>query len=255
MQQPEKLSKTGVAAVIALMALASTPLTGCSSFMPRTTIAPISNITKAAESGQSSQQIMNAINKARTTYALRGSDFARLAERGVTDPVLDELQQRFFSDVESLTRSWYERRMSGGSISFYPQPVDLDNLDVGGNGMTPTANVGRFTSGTRPPGVPEWVPPYPAAFSRSISVDDVVEMTKGAKSAQEIVDIIQNSQIRPVYASTGFQFTRLRVGAITGSLYASLAKQGVASEVLDALQATYLADHVELSRIRYRTPI
>jgi hypothetical protein len=145
--------------------------------------------------------------------------------------------------------------MSGGPIFLYPQPLDLDNLDEGGNGMAPTANVGEFTSGTRPPGVPEWVPRYPAAFSRSISVDDVVEMTKGGKSAQEIVDIIEKSRIRPVYASTGFQFSRLRVGAISGSLYASLAKQGVAPEVLDALQATYLADHVELSRIRYRTPI
>jgi len=169
--------------------------------------------------------------------------------------VLDELQQRFFSDVESLTRRWYERRLSGGPTHLYPQPIDLDNLERDGNGMASTNNVGRFTSGTRPPGVPEWVPAYPAAFSRSITIDEVLDMSKSGMPAQELVETIRNSLIRPAYASTGFQFSRLRVGAISGSTFASFADQGVAPEVLDALQATHLADHIELSRIRYSSVI
>jgi len=251
MHQPEKLSITGA---IVVMALASALFSGCSSFKPRQ-VVPISDIIDAAVSRQSSSQIISSLKTARTTYALRGSDFARLAERGVSDPVLDQLQQSFFQDVEALTRRWYERRMSGGPTHLYPQPLDLDSLDKGGNGMAPTTNVGRFTAGTRPPGVPEWVPAYPAAFSRSISADDVLEMSKSGQPAQDIVETIHNSLIRPVYASAGFQFARLRVGAITGSMLANFSKQGVTPEVLDALQAVYLANHIELSRIRYRSVI
>ena len=254
MLQPEKLSTSRAIAALAMLTLASTLLFGCSSFRPRE-VVPISDIIAASQSRQSSSQIINSMSTSRTAYALRGSDFAILAERGVPDPVLDQLQLSFFQDVESLTRRWYERRMSGGPTHLYPQPLDLENLDRGGNGMAPTTNVGRFTSGTRPPGVPEWVPAYPAAFSRSISADDVLEMSKSGTPTQEIIDTIHNSLIRPVYASTGFQFSRLRVGAISGSTLANFSKQGVASEVLDALQAVYFANHVEFSRIRYRSAI
>ena len=53
------------------------------------------------------------------------------------------------------------------------------------------------------------------------------------------------------YLDPGNVVSRTRTGAITGSMYANLAGQGVALEILDALQDAYLADHVERSRLRW----
>jgi len=113
MRQSEQHTQTAKFAVIVSMALATSLFSGCSMFGPRTSV-PISNITNAAESGQSSTEILTAMKTARTTYALRGSDFAKLAERDVPEPVLDELQQRFFGDVDWLTRRWVTERLAGG---------------------------------------------------------------------------------------------------------------------------------------------
>jgi len=251
MRQSGKHTQIAKFTVIASMALATTLLSGCSMFGPRTAV-PISNITDAAESGKSSTEILTEMRSARTTYALRGSDFAKLAERDVPEPVLDELQQRFFGDVDWPTRRWVTERIAGGPTSFYPQPVDLDSLDRGGNGMAPTTNVGRTTHTNRPPGVPDWVPAIPVSpFGPTISVNDVVSMTRQGDSTPQIVATILDSHIYPIYAEPGPVVSRTRTGALTGSTYASLAEQGVAPEVLDALQQAYLADHLEQTRLRW----
>jgi hypothetical protein len=247
-----KHTQTAKRAAIVSMALATTLFAGCSLFGPRNAV-PISSITNAAESGESSTQILTAMKTARTTYALRGSDFAKLAERDVPEPVLDELQQRFFGDVDWLTRRWVTIRIAGGPAVFYPQPVDLDSLDQGGDGMAPTTNVGRFTDSNRPPGVPDWVPARPVSpFKPKISVNDVVKMTEEGEPTPQIVATIRDSHIYPIYADPGPVVSRHRTAAITGSTYASLADKGVAPEVLDALQEAYLADHVEQTRLRWR---
>jgi hypothetical protein len=251
MRQSERYTPTAKLTVAMSVALATILLSGCSMFGPRTAV-PISNITDAAESGQSSTEILTAMRTARTTYALRGSDFAKLAERDVPEPVLDELQQRFFGDIDWLTRRWVTERLAGGPTSFYPQPVDLDSLDQGGNGMAPTTNVGRTTHTDRPPGVPDWVPARPVPpFGPTISVNDVVSMTKQGDSTPQIVATILDSHIYPIYADPGPAVSRTRTGALTGSTYASLAGQGVAPEVLDALQEAYMADHLEQTRVRW----
>ena len=118
--------------------------------------------------------------------------------------------------------------------------------------MAPTTNVGRVTHAGRPPGVPAWVPANPAPpFNPKMSVDDVVNMTKQGDPTAQIIATLQKSHIHPIYADPGNVVSRTRTGAITGSMYASLAEQGVAPEVLDALQVAYLSDHVERSRLRY----
>ena len=251
MEHPQNPSLTGTVPCLTLLVLASAMFGGCSSFAPRQAV-PISDITSAAESGQSSQQILSSMRTAKTVYALRGSDFVILAERGVPEQVLDELQQQFFSDVQLMAQRWYQDRLAGGPTSFFPQPVDLNNLDRGGNGMAPTTNLGRTTSASRPPGVPEWVPAHPAPpFNQRISVGDIVQMTKNSDSTPEIVATIRKSHIQPLYGDPGNVVARTRTAALTGSTYARLAQQGVALEILDALQATYLADHLEWSRLRY----
>jgi hypothetical protein len=166
--------------------------------------------------------------------------------------VLDELQQRFFGDIDWLTRRWVTERIAGGPAAFYPQPVDLDSLDRGGNGMAPTTGIGRTMHSARPPGVPDWVPAVPVSpFGSTISVNDVVQMTRQGEPTPQIVSTVRSSHIFPIYADPGAVVSRSRTGAITGSMYASLAGQGVAPEVLDALQEAYLADHLEQTRLRW----
>ena len=233
--------------VVAALAAASIAVSGCASITPPPA-TPISTIINAAASGKSSESIIANIRAGKTTYALRGSDFPKLAERGVPGPVLDELQQRFFGDVEFLTKRWYMGRSAGGPSSIYPQPVDLDNLDAGGDGMAPTTGVGRATHGSRPPGVPDWVPPFPAVSGQPISPEDVLEMTRSGQPTGQIVETVQTSRVAVLYAGSRNAVSQRRTAAITGTTYADMAKQGVAPEVLDALQATYLADHVEITR-------
>ena len=115
----------------------------------------------------------------------------------------------------------------------------------------PTTNLGQETHGSRPVGVPVWVPPFPADTTEYISPVTVLEWTKSGMSEAEMVDKIMNSRVRPVYAAKAGG-SRARTGAITGSMYAGLAKQGVPLEALDALQAIYIADHVESVRITAR---
>jgi hypothetical protein len=250
MRQSGKQSEIGALAGVVPMVLVSVLFAGCGSFTPQPAV-PISEITNAAESGQTSAQIISSMNQSKTTYALRGSDFAKLSARRVPGPVLDELQQRFFSEVEFLTRRWYHKRKAGGPTSIYPQPLDLDNLEQGGNGMAPTTDVGKFTAATRPPGVPVWVPANPASRN-AIWTDDLMEMTRSGQTTQQIVEQVQNSQVRNIYTTSATQSSRTRTAAMIGSMYASLAKQGVAAEVLDAFQGIYFASHVEQSRIRFR---
>lgn len=231
----------------AAVTLATIVTPGCSSLAPKP-VTPISTITSAASRGMSGESLVSRIRSAKTTYALRGSDFAKLAAHNVPDPALDELQQGFFAAVEKLTMRWYMRTDFGGPASLYPQPLDLDNLDTGGNGMAPFADADRVARGTRPPGIPEWVPAYPSLTGRVISAEDVLEMTKSGVSTQEIIEVVTKSRVWPVYTDSPNPFSLTRTAALTGSVYAGLARQGVAPEVLDALQTNYIAQHIELTR-------
>ncbi len=232
---------------VALTILIMTVLAGCALVQQRP-VRPIADVVESAQKGASSDQMIAEIRTARTTYALRGSDFARLAERGVPDPVLDELQQRFFAEVQFQTRRWFSRGRTGGPASQFPQPLDLARLDQGGNGMGPTDSVGRVTHGTRPQGVPEWVPPYPPLRGAVISPDAVVDMTNSGKPTEEIVATVLGSRVDVLYADASSVTSRFRTAALTGSTFARFAQQGVAPEVLDALQAVYISQHVERSR-------
>ncbi len=238
--------RTSIATFL-LPVLAVALLASCA-LLEQRPVRPISEVVESAQSGASANQIIAEIRAAKTTYAMRGSDFGRLAELGVPEAALDELQQRFFADVEFLTRRWYANGPMGGPSSNFPQPLDLDSLGQGGNGMGPTESVGRLTHGTRPQGVPEWVPPYPPITGPVMSVNAVVEMTNSGKPTEEIVSTVQSSRIDILYADSPALSSRFRTAAVTGSTFARLAEQGVAPEVLDALQAVYISQHVERTR-------
>ena len=222
-------------------------IAGCALFQQRP-VTPISVVIESAQNGASEQQLVTEIRNARTIYAMRGSDFPRLAELGVPEAALDELQQSFFADVEFLTRRWFSRGGSGGPTSNFPQPLDLDSLSEGGNGMGPTANLGQITHGSRPQGVPQWVPPFPPLTGPTMPANAVVEMTNSGMPTEEIVETVLGSRVDILYAPSGALSSRFRTAALTGSMFARFAEQGVAPEVLDALQAVFISQHVERSR-------
>jgi hypothetical protein len=237
----EPFSRTALSTVILLL------IAGCALFQQRP-VTPISAVIESAQSGASGQQLVAEIRTARTIYVMRGSDFPRLAELGVPEAALDELQQSFFAEVEFLTRRWFSRGATGGPSSNFPQPLDLDNLSGGGNGMGPTDNLGRITHGSRPQGVPQWVPPFPPLTGPTMPANAVVEMTNSGMSTEEIVAVVLGSRVDVLYAPSGAFSSRFRTAALTGSMFARFAEQGVAPEVLDALQAVYISQHVERSR-------
>ena len=243
----EQSNRNRAIRTVALSILITAMLAGCALVQQRP-VRPISEVVESAQDGTSSNQIITEMRTARTIYAMRGSDFARLAALGVPEPVLDELQQGFFADVQFQTRRWFSRGPQGGPTSQWPQPLDLDNLDQGGNGMAPTTNVGRMTHGTRPQGVPDWVPPYPPLRGPVMSANAVVDMTNSGKASDEIVVTVLGSRIDILYADSPALSSRFRQAALTGSQFARFAEQGVALEVLDALQAVYISQHVERTR-------
>ena len=138
----QQSNKSRAAQTLALTLVTTIVLASCAMLQQRP-VTPISDVVESAQSGASSDQIISEMRTARTTYAMRGSDFPRLAELGVPEAVLDELQQTFFADVEFQTRRWYANGPTGGPTSQWPQPLDLDSLDAGGNGMGPTDRVGK----------------------------------------------------------------------------------------------------------------
>ncbi len=89
---------------------------------------PISEVVKMGGSGARPQDVIQRLRASQTSYALRGSDFGKLKAAGVSDEVLDYLQQSFVSNVDQLTRYSVIGPRLGGCSYCYPQPVDLDRM-------------------------------------------------------------------------------------------------------------------------------
>jgi hypothetical protein len=196
------------------------------------------------------------VRRAKTAYGLRGADFPKLAQRGVSAPVLDELQQSFVNNVDMLTRFSALGESYGGCDWCYPQPVDLANLDSGGNGMAAGKNLGRSYGYARPQGVPSWVPSSPGSpLAPQITVDDVVAWSKSGMPAEEVAKKIRESRFPHVIEDRGLipQSVSTHYSAgLKGSQLAALAQQGVSDEALNALQEKFLAEYIEFARQRYQ---
>jgi hypothetical protein len=226
-------------------------LCGCSVFAPRP-VTPISEVVEASKSGP--DRAIERVNSTRTSYALRGSDFGRLAEAGVPDPVLDHLQQMLYNEVDLLTRYWVLGESLGGCDRCYPQPVDLATLATGGTGMASGANLGQRTSFAKPQGLPDWMTAYPgAANAPAITASDVEQLVKQGQAADAVVAQIESSRVHDyidhrsmLNVSTHF------IAGLKGSELAALHRNGVPDAVLDALQKKYLAEFIEFNRVRYQ---
>lgn len=236
-----------------LLALFATFLLGACSILSPRPVTPISEVVNWSKGGPP-EQVVSRIRSSRTTYALRGSDFGKLAAAGVTPAVLDHLQQSFYDDVDLLTRYWVLGESLGGCTWCYPQPVDLPTLAHGGNGMADPGNTFRYTTFSRPQGLPDWVTAVPGKVrAPAITVDQVVQMVKEGKSVDDIVAAIENARFHDFIDTSGgisHIATHFRVG-LTGSMLAQLHANGVPDPALDALQKKALAEFIEFHRLRY----
>lgn len=236
----------------ALICAALLALGACSALKPRP-VTPISEIVAACKSG--AQRAVELSRRSKTSYALRGSDFGRLADAGCRPEVLDELQQSFYNDVDLLTRYWVLGESLGGCDSCYPQPVDLSTLGSGGNGMADASDLGRSSDYSRPAGLPSWVTAHPgSAGGAAITVEQAAQMLKAGKSADEVVATIENSRMHEYLDLAGITniSTHFRP-ALTGSELAGRRKEGMPDAVLDALQRKHLAEFIEFLRVRYQS--
>ncbi|HEX7810915.1 MAG TPA: hypothetical protein VF460_03315 [Burkholderiales bacterium] len=226
-------------------------LGACSVLKPRP-VTPISEVAGACKSGAS--QAIGLLHRAKTSYALRGSDFGKLADAGCQPEVLDELQQMFYNDVDLLTRYWVTGESLGGCDSCYPQPVDLSSLETGGTGMGDGSNLGRPLDYSRPAGLPAWVTAYPGPVrGPAITVEQAAQMLKEGKSADEVAAIIETSRVHEYLDLAGITHISTHFKpALTGSALAHRRKEGMPDPVLDALQRKHLAEFIEFLRVRYQ---
>lgn len=238
-----------------LLLLAAAFVLGACSILPPRPVTPISEVVNWSKGGPP-EQAVGRIRSSRTTYALRGSDFGKLADASVPPAVLDHLQQSFYDDVDLLTRYWALGESMGGCTWCYPQPVDLSTLAQGGNGMADPGNTFSYTTFSRPQGLPDWVTALPGGVrAPAITVDQVAQMVKGGKSVDEIVAAIENARFRDFLDTSGGISniaTHFRVG-LTGSTLAQLHANGVPDPALDALQKKALAEFIEFHRLRYES--
>jgi len=237
---------------VLLAICAALVLGACSGFSPRP-VTPISEVVNLSKRGPP-EGAVSRIRSSRTTYALRGSDFGKLADAGVPPKVLDHLQQSFYNDVDLLTRYWVLGESLGGCKSCYPQPVDLSTLAGDGSGMAvPVYNYATFS---RPQGLPDWITAVPGRTGApSITVDRVAQLIRDGKPANEVVAEIDDSRVHDFIDTSGGISnisTHFTVG-LSGSELAQLHADGVPDPVLDALQKKALAEFIEFHRIRYQS--
>jgi hypothetical protein len=227
-------------------------LSGCARWYTPRNPMPIAEVVRLSKSKASPTQVIQRIRDSGTTYALRGSDFAKLKADGVPDPVLDYLQQSFVDDLDLQTRYWVTGEASLGACSWcYPQPVDVDKLESG-YGVVPAIPPGTYQAG-RPMGTPDWVPyPQKPPSGAFISGSDIEQMSKDGVPEAQIIERINHSPLKDVIGVGGTLTIRTQpVAGLSGSELALLHEEGVAYPVLDALQGQFLAQFIETERLRY----
>ena len=227
-------------------------LGACSALQPRPA-TPISEVIALGKGNP--EQAISRSAASKTTYALRGSDFGKLADAGVPPTVLDYLQQAFVNDVDLLTRYWVLGESLGGCVSCYPQPLDLANLSEGGNGMGDASNVAYASSYGKPRGLPDWVTAYPGNVTApGLTIADVERLVKEGTPGEELAARIRSSRLYDIIGHGGLSKVSTHYAAgLSGSELAQLHKDGASDEVLDALQQKFLAEYIEFARIRYQS--
>jgi len=224
----------------------------CSILTPRPA-TPISEVVTLSKGNP--DQAISRIAAAKTSYALRGSDFSKLADAGVPPKVLDHLQQSFVNDVDLLTRYWVLGESLGGCESCYPQPVDLSNLATGGNGMADAHGIARYSSFGKPQGLPDWVTAIPGNVNApGLTIGEIERLVKEGTPGAELAARIDASRLHDIIGTQGFtQISTHYVAGLSGSELAMLHTDGASDEVVDALQRKFIAEYIDFARIRYES--
>ena len=228
-------------------------LFGACSILTHRPVMPISEVVALSKSNQGQAINRSAVSK--TSYALRGSDFGKLADAGVPPKVLDYLQQAFVNDVDLLTRYWVSGQSLGGCVSCYPQPVDLANLASGGNGMADASGVARYYTFGKPQGLPDWVTAFPGKVNApGLTIGEIERLVKEGTPGAELAARIRASRLYDIIGTQGIgPVSTHYVSGLSGSELAQLHKDGASDEVLDALQQKFMAEFIEFGRIRYQS--
>lgn len=231
-----------------LVIIVSTTLSACAGIRPST---PIAQVIDASKTGTPPTDIVGQLRSQRTTYALKGSDFGKLRQAGVQNPVLDYIQSAFYSDVDLLVRYWINGETLGKCGPCYPQQISFEKTDAAS--MPTTFPPPLRTTFGRALGLPDWYRPLAFSFSRpNITIEQVRDMSKSGVPESEIVAKLQASRLVNVIGVGGFgNFgTRISTG-LSGARLADLRDEGLSDAVLDQLQTSYLAVYVEASRLRW----
>jgi hypothetical protein len=211
---------------------------------------PFRDVVQGSQQGQSADQIISAVRSAKTTYALRGSDFCKLKQAGAPDALLDYLEVSFMNDVDLLTRYWVLGESVGNCARCVPQQVDLSDLSNPRQAPTSTAYYGYG-----PQGMPDWYQPYSAtSTARTFTLDQLVQMAKQGVPEQELVAMVRAGRMDPIIgAESPVSGVRTHpVPSLTGSQLARLCSDGVPEPVVDEVQSKFLSQFVELGRLRYQ---
>jgi hypothetical protein len=224
----------------------------CSILTPRPS-TPISEVVTLSKG--SPDQAISRMAAAKTSYALRGSDFGKLADAGVPPKVLDHLQQAFVNDVDLLTRYWVLGESLGGCVSCYPQPVDLSSLATGGNGMADARDIARYSSFAKPQGLPEWVTAIPGKGNApGLTIGEIERLVKEGTPGAELAARIDASRLFDIIGTQGItQIGTHYIAGLSGSELAKLRADGASDQVVDALQRKFIAEYIEFARIRYQS--
>jgi len=210
---------------------------------------PIADVVKMSKEGDTPDSIGDAIRSSRTSYALRGSDFGKLAAAGVPREVLDEIQQGFADDVDLIVRYWSGGESMGRCIPCYPQQVNLAGLETGAV-ATQTPPPLRSPPG-RPLGLPDWFR-IQGFKPKAITIEQVRQMAKAGTSETEIIAALRRNRLQEAFGSRGVLKLGSKLPAgISGSKLANLRAEGMTDATLDELQTSWLASYVEFLRIRY----
>jgi len=208
---------------------------------------PIERVIENARAGESAGSTVQALKSSKTTYALHGSAFGKLREAGVSDAVLDHIQQQFIDDVDLLTRYWVLGESVGGCARCVPMEVDLSDIDA--PRMQPTTT-------SPPPGSPQGMPSWYRPFTphrEELSLARIEEMARAGASEDEMVAAVRGSRLEGVAGVGGIGTIRTHpVAGVSGTALADLRSAGVPDAVIDEVQTQFLAQYVEIARLRYQ---
>jgi hypothetical protein len=212
----------------------------------------MADVVSQSKAGQAPANIISDIRAAKTSYALRGSDFGKLKSVGVSDELLDYIQQSFVGDVDLLTRYWVLGESLGKCGWCYPQEVNFAGLQ---SGQAPTQSPPPMRMlPSQPLGVPSWYEPWTSGFStKHVSLAQLRDMAKQGASEADMLAVLRGATPERVVGVGGITYFSTRpLGGLSGSELAQLRADGVPDSVLDALQTRFLSAYVENARLRYQ---